>query len=335
MAVYCLDWGDSGRTENVDLLNPSTGLSELTNGPVALSNFQNGTWVIFYFTGNVELKVTNTGSVNAVISVIAFDNQCMVPTFSPAAGTYTSAQAVTISTASSGATMRYTTDGSTPSETHGTMYSSPVIISSDTTLQAIAYETGMDDSAVASGVYTMNLSATYTLDTTTQGSWWSSSGGYVYGSDGYDLCAWNGGTDVVNLPTGSYVQSVTPSNQYNTLWAANQANPAPINPQTGTRNAACWYDFNYSWFDAQVTLVNPNDGIRHRMAVYCLDWGDSGRTENLDLLNPATGLSILTMARWRCQFPERDLGDLLLHRQCRAEGYQHRFNQRGHLGNCL
>ena len=64
-----------------------------------------------------------------------------------------SAQTVTLSTTTSGATIRYTTDGSTPSETNGTVYSSPVVISATTTLQAIAYLSGMLDSTVASGVY--------------------------------------------------------------------------------------------------------------------------------------------------------------------------------------
>ena len=45
------------------------------------------------------------------------------PRFSPAAGAYGPAQNVTISTATGGATIRYTTDGSTPTETHGTVYS--------------------------------------------------------------------------------------------------------------------------------------------------------------------------------------------------------------------
>ena len=79
---------------------------------------------------------------------------CAAPTFSPVAGTYGSAQAVAISTTTSGATIRYTTDGTTPSETNGTVYSSAVNISSNTTLQAIAYESGMTDSTVNSGTTT-------------------------------------------------------------------------------------------------------------------------------------------------------------------------------------
>jgi hypothetical protein len=41
------------------------------------------------------------------------------PSFSPAGGTYSSGQTVAISTATSGALIRYTLDGSTPSETAG------------------------------------------------------------------------------------------------------------------------------------------------------------------------------------------------------------------------
>ena len=63
---------------------------------------------------------------------------------------------MTISTTTGGATIRYTTDGSTPSSTAGTVYSSPVNISATATLQAIAYETGLTDSSVASGVYTIS-----------------------------------------------------------------------------------------------------------------------------------------------------------------------------------
>jgi hypothetical protein len=79
------------------------------------------------------------------------------PTFSPAAGTYTSAQSVAISTATTGATIHYTTDGSTPTASSPT-YASPVSVASSLTLKAIAMKSGMTDSAVASAGYTINIS---------------------------------------------------------------------------------------------------------------------------------------------------------------------------------
>lgn len=77
------------------------------------------------------------------------------PTFSPAAGTYTSAQTVSISTTTSGATIRYTTDGTTPSETAGTVYSGAISVSASETLKAIAYKSTWADSAIGSAAYTI------------------------------------------------------------------------------------------------------------------------------------------------------------------------------------
>jgi len=78
------------------------------------------------------------------------------PSFSPGGGTYASTQIVTITSSTSGASFRYTTDGSTPSETAGTIYSSPVSISSTKTLKAIAYKSGSNDSTVTSALYTIS-----------------------------------------------------------------------------------------------------------------------------------------------------------------------------------
>jgi hypothetical protein len=81
------------------------------------------------------------------------------PTFSPVAGTYTSTQNVTISTTTGGATICYTTDGSTPTAngagtcTHGTTYSGTVSVAVNETLNAIGSESGFTDSAVGSAVY--------------------------------------------------------------------------------------------------------------------------------------------------------------------------------------
>jgi Chitobiase/beta-hexosaminidase C-terminal domain len=83
------------------------------------------------------------------------------PTFNPPASAYSSAQNVTISTTTSGASIRYTTDGSTPTPAYGTLYSGPVSISVTTTLKAIAYMSGMRNSNVTTGVYTITDGSVY------------------------------------------------------------------------------------------------------------------------------------------------------------------------------
>lgn len=76
------------------------------------------------------------------------------PAFTPAAGSYGSAQAVTIICATSGATIHYTTNGSTPTA-GSAVYSGPVTMGASGTLKAIARKTGLTDSAVASATYTI------------------------------------------------------------------------------------------------------------------------------------------------------------------------------------
>ena len=109
------------------------------------------------FTTPQTVIVTATSTLDGVTSATATVNfigrPVATPAFSPPAGTYTSTQSVTISTTTSGASIRYTADGSTPSSTVGTLYSSPVSISTSTTLKAVGYETGMSDSLVVSGLY--------------------------------------------------------------------------------------------------------------------------------------------------------------------------------------
>ena len=80
------------------------------------------------------------------------------PAFSPAAGTYIGAQSVTISCATSGATIYYTTDGSAPS-TSAAQYSAAINVSTTTTIKAYAVKSGWIDSAVASATYTVYVPA--------------------------------------------------------------------------------------------------------------------------------------------------------------------------------
>jgi hypothetical protein len=70
-------------------------------------------------------------------------------------GFYTTAFNVNITCDTPGATIRYTTDSSTPTETYGTIYNpaSPVPISGTTTLRTIAYKTGYEPSNVDTQTY--------------------------------------------------------------------------------------------------------------------------------------------------------------------------------------
>ena len=77
---------------------------------------------------------------------------CYAPTFSPAAGTYFSAQSVEISTTTEGATIYYTVDGSDPTG-ESTAYTEAITVSKTTTIKAIAVRDGYNNSSVASATY--------------------------------------------------------------------------------------------------------------------------------------------------------------------------------------
>ena len=80
------------------------------------------------------------------------------PTFSPAPGTYTSAQSVSLADTTAGASIYYTTDGSTPTN-KSTLFvqGTPIAVSSTATINAIAIAPGFASSVVVSGTFTINL----------------------------------------------------------------------------------------------------------------------------------------------------------------------------------
>jgi hypothetical protein len=116
-------------------------------------------------TSNMAIVPTTNGSVDAfatdstqllldLSSYFAPSAVASTPTFSPAAGTYTAKQTVTISDATAGATIYYTTNGTTPT-TASTKYTGAISVSATETVEAIAVATGYTNSAIASAKYTI------------------------------------------------------------------------------------------------------------------------------------------------------------------------------------
>jgi len=116
--------------------------------------------------GTQTLRVyamTNGWNLNWLnIALSGAAQQAAAPTFAPGAGTYASAQNVTIASATAGATIKYTTDGSTPTAASAT-YTGPINVASTTTLKAIATKAGMTDSAVSTAAFTIGASGSANL----------------------------------------------------------------------------------------------------------------------------------------------------------------------------
>src|SRR6266481_3683663 len=105
--------------------------------------------------GAPDLAVANLHALSiSVLLNINGASAVATPTFSPGGGTYTGSVTVTISDSTIGATIYYTTDGSTPT-TSSAVYSSALTFTQTTTLNAMAAATGMTNSAVASATYTV------------------------------------------------------------------------------------------------------------------------------------------------------------------------------------
>jgi hypothetical protein len=100
--------------------------------------------------------VPTPGYGNGGASVAGFSQE---PTFSVPHGFYDTPQTVVISSKTPSATIVYTTDGSTPqvdanlNVTNGTLYTSPLAISSTTTLRARAFRAGFEPSFTEASSY--------------------------------------------------------------------------------------------------------------------------------------------------------------------------------------
>ena len=98
---------------------------------------------------NLTRTIALSGNVTSMPTVAT-------PVFSPAGGSYPSPQNVTITCATSGATIRYTLDGTEPTES-STIYTTSLTINETTTIKAKAWKNGYQPSSIAETTYTINI----------------------------------------------------------------------------------------------------------------------------------------------------------------------------------
>ena len=117
---------------------------------IVLGNLSEDTDLTFTATTGKRFVVfgVNSDNGNPSTPIVA------TPTFSPAGGTYFEAQTVSITCATEGATIHFTTDGTDPTE-NSDVYGTPLDISETTTVKAKAWKDGYEASNIASATYTI------------------------------------------------------------------------------------------------------------------------------------------------------------------------------------
>lgn len=183
----------------------------LTASNVEFKVCGNHKWDIAYPSNNKTLNISENGTYNVTITYNSYTDEVTAtaekvqtdvdaPTFSPAAGTYNSNQSVTLSCATSGTTIYYTIDGSTPT-TSSTVYNGAIDLNGEgtTTIKAIAVKDSYS-SPVAEATYTIAYDRYYIRGNNTD----------FFGAD-----SWNTNANVM-----------TTSNDQDYTWTSGQVNLA-------------------------------------------------------------------------------------------------------------
>ncbi len=138
----------------VDGSAPSTASTPYT-GPIAVAG--DGTQVTIRAVASAAGLTTSDETSGTYTIAYAATNAAAEPTATPAAGTYATDQLVTLTSATSGASIYYTTDGSLPTSA-STLYSSAIPAAGNgtaLTINAIAVLAGLSNSAVRTATYTI------------------------------------------------------------------------------------------------------------------------------------------------------------------------------------
>ena len=181
--------GSFGPGLQVTLTSATTGASMFytTDGstPTTASTLYIGA-ISVSSTATIKAIAVENGFLESNVSTSTYtiSSQTAVPQAMPAPGNYTSKQSVALADTTTNATIYYTINGATPT-TNSTKYNpaSPIQVAATTTIKAIASAPNLNNSPVLTAVYTINPSATSSINF---GSGFSNSAGLQF----------NGSTDL-------------------------------------------------------------------------------------------------------------------------------------------
>lgn len=187
------------------------------------------------------------------------------PAFNPPAGTYTSVQHVTITSATSGAIIRYTTNGTEPTES-SPQYTAPILVNASVTLKAKAFRNGWNPSPVASSSYNVSLMVGIAGGPYTMGD--------IRGVGYY----WEHPSHPVTVNSFYISKSLVTQSEYQAIMG--------INPASGYGVGANHPVYNVSWYSA-IKYSNLRSMAEGLTPVYSIagstnpaDWGVVPYAEN-------------------------------------------------------
>ncbi len=296
-------------TQPVTLADTTPGASiyYTTNGTtptISSTLYSSGTPISVSATTTIEAIAVASGYANSPVASGTYTitaPPAAAPTFTPAPGTYSTTQPVTLSSTTPGASIYYTTNGTTPT-TSSTLYNSgtPISVSATTTIEAIAVASGYANSPVASGTYTIGSGSSGTTPVSLAGNanvdgivanGTAVPGGGLDGDGGaYSATllgaslTWNGNTytfgaagtadaasnTTIPLPTGSYATlsllgTAVNGNQANQTFTVNYSDGTST---SFTQSMSDWYTpQNYPGESKALTMayrLNSNGSLDNR-----------------------------------------------------------------------
>ena len=280
----CVSWGQSGVYGT---------LGTPASGNVPGARYSSATWTdssgnLWLFGGYGDDAQGNGGYLNdlwqyslAAPPAVRPATPAAMPSFSLAAGTYASAQTLTLSDNTPGAVIYYTTDGTMPNA-DSTVYNGQIAVSTSETVAAIAVASNYAVSAVATATYTLNLppaatptfsvaGGTYTSPQTVTITDTTSNATIYYTTNGNTPTAsstqYNG---AITVSSTEFLQAIAVANGYINSAIASAEYTINLPPPTFTFSASPTSLTVYSGAQGVSTLtVTPQNGFSSAVSFAC------------------------------------------------------------------